>query len=142
MDSATTLLSTGEEVNEYLSTLLKGKAQIGSSVEGYALESFRAVSVRVDTLEADLQRAQNQVAQIRAQMNESSGEMKAYVNLLISAERARRQEAAAAKIEAKAVEIKNVGSLEDAPPDTEGSSSSESETSSPINLSPLKGDLI
>jgi len=91
MDAAQNELQTDEDVQEYLGQLLKGKINLGNELEQQALGSFKQISGRVDTLQANLQRSQTQTDNIKAQTNEANGEMKAYVNLLVGAERSRRK---------------------------------------------------
>lgn len=92
-------LVTEEEVSGYLAQVIKGEVKIGEGLEAQALAEFKAVSSRVDGLENNLQQIQMQAGMIKAQVNEARGELKAYVNILVGAERGRRENAEALKDE-------------------------------------------
>lgn len=104
-----------EQVNEYLEHLMKGKASVGSELEQSALGHFKRISGRVDQLHSALGRAKAQVESFTAEVNSANGELRAYANMLASAEDARRVRTEAeekAKVEPSA----SVESTEPEPP--------------------------
>ena len=104
-----------EQVNEYLEHLMKGKATVGSELENAALDKFRRISGRVDQLHAALGRAKAQVDGFTAEINSANGELKAYANMLASAEDARRVKAEADAKEKADTEAKTTADAETKP---------------------------
>lgn len=129
MDNATMIPDQGlqqmniQQINDYLDDLVRNKIQPESKLEASALQNFRQISGRVDSLHASLRRAESQVEQFKAEINSSTGELKAYANILASAEDGRLAD----KVLASFSEDKN-----------EGNGNGEAKTAAPASTDPVE----
>jgi len=83
---------TEKDVNDYMETLLSSQQPPPGmpELELGALGNFKQSSIRQGDVERQLTRTQNQVEELKARINQLSGETRAYVNILVAAEDSRR----------------------------------------------------
>lgn len=86
----TNILQDDKEVNEYLDLVLRGKMPVDDGLEMQALASFKRISSHADDIEAKLQRTEKQMVNLKGALDSAKGELKAYANILVFAERERR----------------------------------------------------
>lgn len=126
----TVSIMDNDAVNEYLDKLIAGKLAVEEPLEQRAVESFRQISGRIDSLSAALRRAENQVEGFKSEMASATGEMKAYANILAGAEDVRRS---------VAIEVEKAQISRDADSDAEVAVVKDSASADEIdNVTPMK----
>lgn len=80
-----------QEVNEYLNKLISGKVQITGELESVALEQLRNATAEMAQAQNRLSNLQTEIEQTKNVLSQSSGSRVAYANLLVAAERKRRE---------------------------------------------------
>jgi uncharacterized protein YoxC len=93
MEGPLGLKMSEQEVNDYMTRLVQAKESKLEGLEAECLNRWKELTADIAQAANALQRAQAQVAQLTASIQNMSGQRQSYVTLLITAEEGRRNSA-------------------------------------------------